>query len=313
MNPLAFVQWIGHHSSKVIIEVRFLYAGPLLLALCLSMPALAKKPVKVVEPARAVLIFDRSSNKVVEENNIRTAMPIASVTKLMTAYVALESRADLNEKITIRRQKIEGSPVLKDGMIVTRNELLHLALISSDNLAAKMIAVAHPQGYDSFIAEMNATAQRLGMKDTSFIEPTGLLPNTSTAWDLHLLNTAVAKYSIFRDAAMSKTSNQEAQNKKGLWQQLVIRNTNAFAGEYDIKVGKTGFTNPAGWCISMLIRHQGQEFDLIVLGSPSKKVRNDLVANKLKAHMNWITANAVIKKIDLLEPSVEDIVPGLGL
>jgi len=281
--------------------------------LCLSMPALAKKPVKVVEPARAVLIFDRSSNKVVEENNIRTAMPIASVTKLMTAYVALESRADLNEKITIRRQKIEGSPVLKDGMIVTRNELLHLALISSDNLAAKMIAVAHPQGYDSFIAEMNATAQRLGMKDTSFIEPTGLLPNTSTAWDLHLLNTAVAKYSIFRDAAMSKTSNQEAQNKKGLWQQLVIRNTNAFAGEYDIKVGKTGFTNPAGWCISMLIRHQGQEFDLIVLGSPSKKVRNDLVANKLKAHMNWITANAVIKKIDLLEPSVEDIVPGLGL
>ena len=277
------------------------------------MPVQAKKPVKIVEPARAVLIFDRTSNKVVEENNIRTAMPIASVTKLMTAYVTLESRADLNEKITIRRQKIEGSPVLKDGMIVTRNELLHLALISSDNLAAKMLAVAHPQGYDSFIAEMNATAQRLGMKDTSYIEPTGLLPNTSTAWDLHLLNTAVSKYSIFRDAAMSKTSNQEAQNKKGLWQRLVIRNTNAFAGEYDIKVGKTGFTNPAGWCISMMIKHQGQEFDLIVLGSPTKKVRNDLVAVKLKNHMNWITANAVIKKIDLLEPEAEDIIPGLGL
>jgi len=283
------------------------------MALCLSMPALAKKPVKVVEPARAVLIFDRASNKVVEENNIRTAMPIASVTKLMTAYVALESRADLNEKITIRRQKIEGSRHLKEGMVVTRNELLHLALISSDNLAAKMLAVAHPQGYDSFIAEMNATAQRLGMKDTSFIEPTGLLPNTSTAWDLHLLNTAVSKYSVFRDTAMSKTSNQEARNKKGLWERLVIRNTNAFAGEYDITVGKTGFTNPAGWCISMLVKHQGQEFDIIVLGSPSKKVRNDLVAVKLKSHMNWITANAVIKKIDLLEPPVEDIIPGLGL
>jgi D-alanyl-D-alanine endopeptidase (penicillin-binding protein 7) len=239
-------------------------------------------------------------------------MPIASVTKLMTAYIVLESHANLDEKVTIRRQKIEGSRFLNDGMQVTRNELLYLTLISSDNLAAKMLAVAHPQGYDSFIAEMNATAQRLGMKNTSFIEPSGLLPNTSTAWDLHLLNTAVSKYSIFRDTAMSKTSYQEAQNKKGMWQRLVIRNTNAFAGEYDIAVGKTGFTTPAGWCISMLVKHQGQEFDLIVLGSPSKKVRNNLVAVKLKNHINWVTANAVIKKIDLLEPEVGGIILGLG-
>lgn len=288
--------------------VRFPHAGPLLLALFLSMPATAKKPVKTLEPARAVLIFDKSSNSIKEEKNIHQVMPIASVTKLMTAYVVLESRANLDEKITIRRQRIEGSNHLKDGMQVTRNELIHLSLISSDNLAAKMLAVAHPQGYDSFIAEMNATAQRLGMKDTSFIEPTGLLPNTSTAWDLHLLNTAVSKYSIFRDSAMSKTSTQEAQNKKGIWQKLIIRNTNAFAGDYDIKVGKTGFTNPAGWCISMLINHQGREFDIIVLGSPSKKVRNDLVSNKLNDYMSWITANSVIKKIEIIDP-VEILVP----
>jgi D-alanyl-D-alanine endopeptidase (penicillin-binding protein 7) len=283
------------------------------MALFLSMPAFAKKPVKVVEPARAVLVFDRASNAIKEEKNIHQAMPIASVTKLMTAYVVLESHANLDEKVTIRRQKIEGSRFLNDGMQVTRNDLLYLTLISSDNLAAKMLAVAHPQGYNSFIAEMNATAQRLGMKNTSFIEPSGLLPNTSTAWDLHLLNMAVSKYSIFRDTAMSKTSYQEAQSKKGLWQRLVIRNTNAFAGEFDIKVGKTGFTNPAGWCISMLVKHQGQEFDLIVLGSPSKKARNDLVAVTLKNHMNWITANAVIRKIDLLEPPAEDTIPGFGL
>ena len=312
MNPLALVQWIVHRASTSRIWVRFLYAGPLLLALVLPVGAKPKKPVEVREPARAVLIFDRSSNTIKEEKNLNEVMPIASVTKLMTAYVVLESRVNLNEKITVRKQRIEGSPVLRDGMVVTRNELLHLALISSDNLASKMLAVAHPQGYDSFMGEMNATARRLGMKNTSYIEPTGLLPNTSTAWDLHLLNTAVVKYSVFRDTAMSKTSNQEAQTKKGLWQRLVIRNTNAFAGEYDIKVGKTGFTNPAGWCISMLIVHQGQEFDVIVLGSPSKKVRNELVAVKLKNHMNWITANAVIKKIDLLETVVEDVIPGLG-
>jgi D-alanyl-D-alanine endopeptidase (penicillin-binding protein 7) len=312
LNPLALVQWIVHRASTSRIWVRFLYAGPLLFVLVFPVGAKPKKPVIVHEPARAVLIFDRSSNTIKEEKNLNEVMPIASVTKLMTAYVVLESRANLNEKITVRKQRIEGSPVLRDGMVVTRNELLHLALISSDNLASKMLAVAHPQGYDAFIAEMNSTARRLGMKNTSYIEPSGLFPNTSTAWDLHLLNTAVAKYSVFRDTAMSKTSNQEAQNKKGLWQRLVIRNTNAFAGEYDIKVGKTGFTNPAGWCISMLIVHQGQEFDVIVLGSPSKKVRNELVAVKLKSHMNWITANAVIKKIDLLEPTVEEIIPGLG-
>jgi D-alanyl-D-alanine endopeptidase (penicillin-binding protein 7) len=302
LSSLALVQWIVHRASTSRIWVRFLYAGPLLLALASPVHAKSKKTAPPAPEARAVLLFDRKTGTVKEELNIHDVMAIASVTKLMTAYVVLESRANLDEKVTIRRQKIEGSRVLVDGMAVTRSELLYLALIASDNLAAKMLAVAHPQGYDSFIAEMNATAQRLLMHNTSFIEPTGLLPNKSTAWDLHLLNTAVSKYSIFRETAMSKTSNQEAQNKKGLWQRFVIRNTNAFAGEYDIKVGKTGFTNPAGWCISMLVKHQGQEFDLIVLGSPSKKVRNDLVSAKLKSYMNVITRSAVIEKIADSDP-----------
>ena len=312
MNYLALVQWIVHRASTSRMWVRFLHAGPIFLIL-LAISTVQAKPKAKAPPApeaRAVLLFDRKTGTIKEDLNIHDVMPIASVTKLMTAYVVLESQASLGERITIKAQKIEGSPVLRSGMKMTRDELLHLALISSDNLAAKMLAVAHPRGYDAFISEMNTTAQRLGMNNTSYIDPSGLFPNKSTAWDLHLLNTAVSKYSIFRNAAMSKTSNQDAQNKKGIWQRIVIRNTNAFAGEYDIAVGKTGFTNPAGWCISMLIKHQGQEFDLIVLGSPSKKVRNELVAVKLKNHMNWITANAVIKKIDLLETSDEETILG---
>ena len=310
MNYLALVQWIVHRASTSRMWVRFLHAGPIFLIL-LAISTVQAKPKAKAPPApeaRAVLLFDRKTGTIKEDLNIHDVMPIASVTKLMTAYVVLESQVDLDEKVTIRRQKIEGSRVLTDGMRLTRNELLYLSLISSDNLAAKMLAVAHPQGYDAFIAEMNSTAQRLGMNNTSYMEPTGLFPNKSTAWDLHLLNTAVSKYSIFRDTAMSKTSSQEAQNKKGLWQRLVIRNTNAFAGEYDIKVGKTGFTNPAGWCISMLIRHQGQEFDVIVLGSPSKKVRNDLVSAKLKSYMNSVTRSAVIEKIENLETLEYDLV-----
>jgi D-alanyl-D-alanine endopeptidase (penicillin-binding protein 7) len=244
------------------------------------------------------LVYNATTNTIASELNIHSVMPIASVTKLMTVFVVLESRADLNEKLIVIPQRLEGSRVLKLGMQITRRELINLALISSDNLAAKLLAVYHPQGYDSFIREMNATAQRLGMKDTSYIEPTGLLPNTSTAWDLHLLNRQLFKYTIFKETAMSKTANAEAQNKRGMWQKLVVHNTNAFAGQYDIKIGKTGFTNPAGWCIDMVVSHKDQEIDLIILGSPSKKIRNELASKKLNNYMSFMTTRSIVIKIE---------------
>ena len=148
---------------------------------------------------------------------------------------------------------------------------------------------------EAFIQEMNTTAKRLGMNHTFYIEPTGLSPNTSTAWDLHLLNRHISKYKIFKDAAMSKTVSSKAQDKRGIWQKFLVHNTNAFAGQYDIKIGKTGFTNSAGWCIDMSISYKDQEFDIIVLGSPSKKVRNDLVSQKLKNYMSTLTTRAIAK------------------
>ena len=264
--------------------MRLLYA----VILCLASFVVSAK----TDPARAVLIFDQG---IKEGVNVHKEMAIASITKVMTAYVVLESRANLDELILITPQKIETSRSLRTGMQVTRRELITMSLVASDNLAAKMLAEAHPQGYEAFIEEMNVTARRLNMARTNFIEPTGLLPNTSTAWDLHLLNRAVRKYTIFSDSAMSKTAITSATNKKGLWQQLVIHNTSAFAGAYDLRVGKTGYTNPAGWCISMTVKHKDREFDIIVLGSPSKQARNNLVATKLKNYMNTITANAIVK------------------
>lgn len=276
----------------------------LLLALTLSFSVAAKaKHIAPPAPeARAVLLFDQKTNSIKEAINIHERMPIASVSKLMTAYVVLESKAQLDDKITVVPQAVQGSRVLKSGMIVTRRELLHMALIASDNLATKMLADTHPGGYVAFMSEMNRTAKRLGMANTGFSDPSGLsVFNTSTAWDLHLLNRSLVKYSLFNDTAMSKTATQYAQTKHGKWQSFVIRNTNVLAGNYDIRSGKTGYTNPAGWCISMTVRHQGQEFDLIVLGSPSKKVRNDLVVLKLKRFMNTVTSSAVINNIEQIE------------
>lgn len=261
-----------------------------------------KKPkAPTAEPARAVLLVDRKSNTIRQNINAYQAMPIASITKIMTAYVVLDSGVSLDEMLTVVPQKLETSRTLKANTQVSRLDLLRLALVSSDNLAAKLLAVHHPGGYDLFVEKMNLIAARLGMTNTNFIEPTGLLPNTSTAWDLHLLNKAATKYSIFREAAMSKTLESESLNKRGIWQRAIVRNTSAFAGDYDIKVSKTGFTNPAGWCITMMIEHQGHTFDLIVLGSPGKKIRNDLVAGYLKDYMNFITRNSVIQKIDLID------------
>lgn len=271
----------------------------LLFWIVLAYSAFASAGVK--EPAKAVLIFDYTSNTITEQSNIHVSFPIASVTKLMTVYTVLESRADLDQLITIEKQQLEKSHVLRPGMKVTRKELISMSLIASDNLAAKTLALAHPTGYSDFLALMNANAFKLGMFQTNYIDPTGLLLNVSSAWDLHLLNRAVSKYSVFNESAMSKHANADALNKKGLVQRFMIHNTNAFAGEYNIQVGKTGFTNPAGWCISMLIKHKNRDFDIIVLGSPNKQTRNKLTEQHLKNYMNFITRLDVVNRIGTLD------------
>jgi D-alanyl-D-alanine carboxypeptidase len=271
----------------------------LVVLLLTSVGAWSKKPlqISVAEQAQSILVFDRTSNRIVEGFNTTAQLPIASITKVMTVYVVLESNADLNELITIKRQRIEGSRNLTPGMRVSRRELITLSLVASDNLAAKTLALAHPGGYDDFVNLMNSTAAKIGMTDTVYVEPTGLLLNKSTAWDLHLLNGAVKKYKEFSAAAMTAQTTADTVNLKGIIKHVMIRNTSMFAGKYDITVGKTGFTNPAGWCISMVVTHKGKEFDIIVLGSPDKKTRNNLVNAKLKDYMNTFTASAVIKDI----------------
>ena len=303
---LALVQWIVHRASTSRMWVRFLHAGPVLLAVCLALPAEAKPKAPPPPQYKSILVFDRTSNVIKQAVNQDQVLPIASITKLMTAYVVLHDQLDLDEKITVTPQRIETSGVLRSGMVVTRGALLTLALVASDNLAAKMLATSHPAGFDVFVERMNSNAQRLGMINTHYIEPTGLLLNTSTAWDLHLLNRELIKYSIYSDAAMSKTAGTSVQSRKGAWQRFVIQNTNIFAGQYDIRLGKTGFTNPAGFCIDMVIRQGNQEFDVIVLGAPNKQVRKTVVADKLRDYMNYITTKSVLQKIETLdEPEIE--------
>jgi D-alanyl-D-alanine carboxypeptidase len=249
-----------------------------------------------------VLLFDQKTKTVLEGINIHERMPIASVSKLVTAYVVLESRVDLDEKVKVPPSAIDRSRVLRTGTMVSRRELLHMTLIASDNLAARTLATAHPSGYENFIATMNLTVKLLGMDNTGFSDASGMsVFNTSTAWDLHLLNGAIVKYSIFNDTAMSKISVQQIEGARGKVKQFIMRNTSALAGEFDLQLGKTGFTNAAKWCIDMQIRHAGRSFDVIVLGSPSKEVRNRLAKKLIQRYTNNLIGISAIDKIEQID------------
>ena len=305
LNLLALVQWIVHRASTSRIWVRFLYAGPLLVVLATTANAKSKNVAPPAPEARAVLLFDQKTKTVLEGVNIHERMPVASVSKLVTAYVVLESRVDLDEKVKVPQSTIDHSRVLRAGAMVTRRELLYMTLIASDNLAARTLATAHPTGYDSFIATMNLTAKLLGMENTGFTDASGLsVFNTSTAWDLHLLNSAIVKYSIFNDTAMSKTATQEVLGAKGKVKRFIMRNTSALAGEFDLQLGKTGFTNAAKWCIDMQIRYAGRSFDVIILGSPSKEVRNKLAKKLIQKYTTNLIGISALDKIEQIEPDL---------
>lgn len=304
-NTLALVQWIVHRASTSRIWVRFLYAGPLLFALALPVGAKSKPPAPLAPDAQAVLLFDQKTKTILEGVNIHQRMPIASVSKLVTAYVVLESHVDLEQKVKVPSSATDRSKVLRSGDLVTRRELLYMTLIASDNLAARTLASVHPGGYDNFIATMNLTAKLLGMENTGFSDASGLsVFNTSTAWDLHILNTAIAKYSIFNDTAMSKTATQQAESTRGKIKKFIIRNTSALAGEFDLQIGKTGFTNAAQWCIAMQLRHDGRSFDVIILGSPSKEKRNKLAKKLIQKYTNGFVGITVIDKIEQIDTDV---------
>jgi D-alanyl-D-alanine endopeptidase (penicillin-binding protein 7) len=301
---LALVQWIVHRASTSRMWVRFLHAGPILLMLALAFPAVAKtKQVASSAPqAQAVLLFDYNTNKIVDGRDVHVQFPIASITKLMTVYAVLESKVDLEEKVKVVPLAVEQSHNLKNGTLVSRRELLTLALIASDNKAARLLAESHPAGYAEFIALMNFTAKSLNMNSTYFNDPSGLsVFNVSTAWDLHLLNNAINKYSIFSDAAMSKTASPQVETKVGKIYKFIIRNTSALAGEYDLLVGKTGFTNAAKWCISMQVRSNGVKFDVIILGSPNKQIRNALAKDLIKEHVGRLVSTGAMYNIEQID------------
>jgi D-alanyl-D-alanine endopeptidase (penicillin-binding protein 7) len=200
-------------------------------------------------------VVDTERNQVLYEKNSTTPLPIASVTKLMTAMVVLDARLPLFEEVAISDEdvdRLKGSRSrLPVGARLTRYEALHLALVASDNRAASALARHYPGGKAGFIAAMNRKSRSLAMFDTHFDDPTGLVPsNTSTARDLLRMARAAYGYPVVRSITTTPSYSLTLPDS-GV--SLEFNNTNRLlrTEEWAIGLSKTGYIHEAGRCLVM--------------------------------------------------------------
>lgn len=235
----------------------------------------ARDPARLELASSSAMVVDLSSDKVLYASHPDAVVPIASISKLMTAIVALDARQPLDEVIpvTIRdTRELRGVySRVRVGSQISRREMLRLALMSSENRAASALAHNYPGGHARFVAAMNAKAKALGMTRTRFVEPTGLSErNVSTARDLVRLLKAAREYPLIRE--LSTTPNRAAHFQKPRYAQSFY-NTNPLVRnpDWDIEVTKTGFINEAGHCLAMLARLEQQPVAMVLLGTFGKR------------------------------------------
>jgi len=221
------------------------------------------------------LVVDQETQEVLLEKNAEAVLPIASLTKLMTSLVVVESARPLDEVLTITQDDVDterGSRSrLTVGTQLTRGELLHLALMSSENRAAHALGRSHPGGLDAFVGAMNAKAALLGMGHTRYVDPTGLSnANRSTARDLVTLTSAAYEQPLIRELSTS----QEHQVAVG-HRVVQYRNTNGLVSnpEWAIGLQKTGYITEAGRCLLMQAQLAGRKLIMVFLDSAGKYSR----------------------------------------
>jgi D-alanyl-D-alanine endopeptidase (penicillin-binding protein 7) len=221
------------------------------------------------------LVLDQNTNEVLFSKNPQAVLPIASITKLMTALVVSEAKQPLDEMLSIGSEDVDtekGSRSrLQVGTRLSREEMLHLALMASENRAANALGRHYPGGSSAFVAAMNRKAQALGMKNTHYVEPTGLSSrNQSSANDLVVLMREVDKHALIGQLSTSP----EHEVAVGA-RHVSFRNTNGLvrSGEWDIGLQKTGYITEAGRCLVMQAQLSGRKLIMVLLDSAGKYSR----------------------------------------
>ncbi len=221
------------------------------------------------------LVIDQDTREVLLSKNDQAVLPIASLTKLMTGLVISESKLPLDELITIAQDDVDtekgSSSRLRVGTTLTRGEALHLALMSSENRAAHALGRTYPGGMQKFVALMNAKAAMLGMKDSKYVEPTGLSSrNQSSAQDLATLVSVTYQDSLLREFSTSHGYQLAMGNRV-----LQYNNTNRLVKNpgWDIGLQKTGYISEAGQCLVMQASVAGRKLIMVFLDSAGKLSR----------------------------------------
>ncbi|MDN5753863.1 MAG: D-alanyl-D-alanine endopeptidase [Nitrosospira sp.] len=238
--------------------------------------------------SHAALILDAKHGRILFNKNADTVMPIASITKLMTAIVVLDAKLPLNEGISIEAADIDviknTRSRLRVGANLTRRELLRLALMASENRAAASLGRTYPGGIHAFVAAMNDKAFELGMGNSYFVDATGLnSANVSTARDLAKLVDAAYKYKVIREYSTTAAHAVAFVDED---RSLRFSNSNNLvrSRHWDIDVSKTGFLSEAGRCLVMQAKITGKPVIIVLLDSWGKNSRiGD--ANRIKKWM----------------------------
>jgi D-alanyl-D-alanine endopeptidase (penicillin-binding protein 7) len=220
--------------------------------------------------AEAAIIFSPETGRVLWEAHAHELRSIASITKVMTVLVFLESGADLDSTVTVTRADLRraSTTYLRAGEKLLMRDVLNLTLVASDNAAARVLA--RSAGYasmDAFLSRMNEKAIELGLEDTSFTDPSGLdADNLSSAYDVSRLITFAA-----RDERIAGIMQQpEYTFRTSRRKSVRVRNTNKLIGQLDVVGGKTGFISRAGYCLATLLKlPEGQDVAVVVLGARS--------------------------------------------
>jgi D-alanyl-D-alanine endopeptidase (penicillin-binding protein 7) len=264
-------------------------AGSLLLTVAFS--AAAKEIHDPKLKSSAVLIVDQSDSTVLYARNSDVAHPIASITKLMTALVVLDARQPLDELIELStddRELAKPQPSrLPIGAALTRGDLLHLALMASENRAAQALGNNYPGGMDAMVRAMNAKARALGMKNSHFVEPTGLSSdNVASPEDLTKLVIAASKNAVIRDYSTDASYAVKIRRRM-----VEFHNTDNLVRNptWNIVVQKTGYNAEAGKCLVMNAIIEGKSVVIVLLDSFGKYTRV-ADAKRIKAWMEGSTA-----------------------
>ena len=281
-----------HHLEKIVAIAAL--AAVLALTIGFAQAADQKKNAKksddVFLRSAVALVQDAASGETLIAKNQGAILPIASITKLMTAMVILDAGVNLEQRVAISDEDydlVKGTRSrLRPGTVLTRDELLLLALMSSENRAAFSLARTYPGGTSAFVAAMNDKARALGMADTSFSDPTGLSSsNVSTARDLARMVRAAHEYPLIR-----QYSTRDSATVHALGRPLAYRNTNGLvrSAHWEIGLSKTGYISEAGRCLVMRVRLHSREVIVVLLDSWGKFSRvGD--ANRIK---KWLETHA---------------------